>query len=60
MSGNNILIDTNVIIYLINGDAMLRSFFEDKNFYISVVNELELLGFSGIMKSDLEKLDYFF
>jgi predicted nucleic acid-binding protein len=59
MSGNKIVLDTNVIIYLLNGDQTLRSFFEDKLFYISVINELELLGFSSLTNSEFEKIDFF-
>ena len=28
-------------------------------FYISVINELELLGFSGLTNAEFEKLDFF-
>lgn len=59
MSGNKFILDTNIIIFLLNGDDVLRSFFEDKLFYISVINELELLGFSGLTNAELEKLDFF-
>ncbi len=45
MSGNRILIDTNIILYILNGDETLVSFLEDKELYISYITEMELLSY---------------
>jgi predicted nucleic acid-binding protein len=44
MSGNKILIDTNIIIYHLNGDKTLEALLENKQIYISFVSEIELLS----------------
>ena len=59
MSGNNILLDSNIIIYLLSGDNKLKSYFENKSFYISSINELEILGYKGISNEEAEALNYF-
>lgn len=56
MNGNSILIDTNIAIYLLNGDKTLASFLEGKNVYISFVTELELLGFKNNTAKDRKKI----
>jgi predicted nucleic acid-binding protein len=52
MSGNKLFLDTNVILYLLNGDDTLATFLNKKELYISVITELELLGYSGISKKE--------
>jgi predicted nucleic acid-binding protein len=48
MSGSSIALDTNFILYLLGGDKTLAEFLHDKKGYISVITELELLGYQGI------------
>jgi predicted nucleic acid-binding protein len=45
MSGNNIILDTNIILYLFGGDRTLLTFLEDKEMYLSFITELEVLGY---------------
>lgn len=52
MSGNKLFIDTNIALYLLNGDETLSTFLYGKELYISVITELELLGFSNISKEE--------
>lgn len=47
MNGKEILVDTNIILYLLNGDDTLVEFLQGKTVYISFVTELELIGFNG-------------
>ncbi|MCW5912236.1 MAG: type II toxin-antitoxin system VapC family toxin [Cyclobacteriaceae bacterium] len=42
MSGNRILIDTNIIIYHLNGDLTLEVLLENKEIFISFISEIEL------------------
>jgi predicted nucleic acid-binding protein len=51
MSGNRILIDTNIILYILNGDETLASFLEDKELYVSYITEMELLSYHGFDES---------
>jgi predicted nucleic acid-binding protein len=48
MSGNKLLVDTNIVIYLLDGDDTLASFLQGRTTYISFITQLELLGFSNL------------
>lgn len=52
MSGNKFFLDTNIILYLLDGDQTLATFLYEKQLYISFITELELLGFDGITKKE--------
>lgn len=49
---DRILIDTNVIIYVLNGNHELASLVHSKYAYLSVISELELLSFPKIDKRE--------
>lgn len=59
MSGTNMLLDTNVVLYLLNGDLVLETYLQDKNFYLSFINELELLGYKDITSEEEAAINYF-
>jgi len=48
MNGNKLFLDTNIILYLLNGDKTLAELLNQKQLYISVITELELLAYKGI------------
>ncbi len=48
MNGNKLFLDTNIILYLLNGDETLAELLDQKQLYISVITELELLAYKGI------------
>lgn len=43
MNGNNLVVDTNIIIYLLNGERSLVNLLEGKSIYLSFITEIELL-----------------
>lgn len=59
MSGNNIFLDTNIILYLLSGDITLADLLQNKTIYISFITELELLGYKGINKEELVQVEDF-
>lgn len=59
MNGNNLLLDTKVVLYLLNGDTVLESYLQDKKFYLSFINELELLGYKDITSEEETAVHYF-
>lgn len=59
MSGNNLFLDSNVIIYFLSGDDTLTELLEGKNLYISVITKLELLSYSGLPAKEKAKLERF-
>ena len=48
MSGNKIFLDTNVLLYLLAGDETVAELLNGKQFYISFITQLELLGYSRL------------
>ena len=51
MSGK-ILIDTNIFIYLTQGDKNVIEYIQDKNICVSFISELELLSFKNITSEE--------
>ena len=51
MSGK-IIIDTNIFIYLTQGDENVIDFIQDKNISVSFITELELLSFKKITSEE--------
>jgi predicted nucleic acid-binding protein len=59
MSGKEILIDTNIVIYLLSGSHELQDYLQGKDLYISFITELELLGYKSItQKHEAELLNF--
>ena len=55
MSGNSLILDSNVLIYLSKGQKGIFEIIEQySNIYISVITKMEVLGFQ--FKSDEERL----
>jgi predicted nucleic acid-binding protein len=52
MSGNSIVLDTNIILYLLNGDDYLADFLNHKELYVSIISEIELLGYTQITEQE--------
>ena len=52
MSGNKLFLDTNILLYLLQGDETLTHFLDRKQFYISFITQLELLSFPGLSKKE--------
>jgi predicted nucleic acid-binding protein len=59
MSGNNILLDTNIVLYLLNGEDTLIPLLEEKNLFLSFITQLELLGNRNLTPKDILKIEQF-
>src|SRR6187551_1342025 len=59
MNGNSIVLDTNIILYLLNGDQQLSSILTGMELFVSVISEIELLGYNGINEDDRLKIKFF-
>jgi predicted nucleic acid-binding protein len=59
MNGNNILLDTNIVLYLLNGEETLIPLLEEKNLFISFITQLELLGSKYLKPNDILKIKQF-
>jgi predicted nucleic acid-binding protein len=59
MSGSSIVLDTNIILYLLGGDDTLAEFLQDKKGYVSVITELELVGYQQITAKEQNQINNF-
>ena len=59
MSGNSILLDSNIVLYLLKGDQTLIPLLEEKQLYVSFITQLEILGYKGIKAKEQEKIKKF-
>lgn len=57
MNGGRLLLDTNIILYLLDGDETLIDILEGKQVYVSFVTELELYGFKQLTPDEKQKID---
>jgi len=60
MNGDSLLIDTNIIIYLLNGDEDIKSYLQGNEIYISFVSEMELLSYPEINEDDINEIHQLF
>jgi predicted nucleic acid-binding protein len=49
MNGSRIFVDTNILLYFLNGDPEVIDMISDKEIFISFITELELLSFPKLM-----------
>lgn len=59
MNGNKLFLDTNIILYLLNGDQTLAELLNGKQLYISVITELELFAYKGITAKEEQVIKEF-
>jgi predicted nucleic acid-binding protein len=59
VSGNNFLLDTNIILYLLNGDETLADFLYQRNLYVSFITEMELLSYRKITEKEHASIQNF-
>ncbi|MES2702019.1 MAG: type II toxin-antitoxin system VapC family toxin [Bacteroidota bacterium] len=59
MNGDNYLLDTNIVLYISNGNEDLISFLNHQRITISVITEIELLSFPAITKREITALSHF-
>jgi hypothetical protein len=59
MSGNKFVLDTNAVLYILNGDETLINFLFEKELYLSVISEMELLSYKNITDKEKQTLEAF-
>jgi predicted nucleic acid-binding protein len=59
MNGNNVLLDTNIVLYLLNGDKALQKFLMGRRLFVSFITELECLGYSGLTAKEVKATELF-
>lgn len=59
MSGSSIALDTNVVLYLLNGNSALTELTFQKRIYLSFICQLELLSFSQLSIKEKNQIEKF-
>lgn len=59
MNGNRVFLDTNIILYLLEGNQELANLLNGMELYISVISEIELLGYQNISEEEMLKVKLF-
>ena len=59
MNGSDIFIDTNICIFLLNGDVKVSNLLQDQSICISFITEIELFAYHGNNDSAIKILNAF-
>lgn len=59
MNGTSLLVDTNIVLYLLGGDITIAEVLDGKHIYISEISELELLSYSKFDSTQLKEVESF-
>ena len=59
MSGDRIVVDTSLIINLFNGVAEVQELITDRDLFVSIISEIEVLSFPNITPEDSRLLKDF-
>jgi len=59
MNGNSLLLDTNIALYLLDGDQTLADILNGRDVYLSFISELELLGYHELKEDDFPRIQDF-
>ncbi len=59
MNGNKFVLDTNAVLYILAGDLTLSDFLFEKELFISVITEIELLSYKNIAAKEKQEIKDF-
>ena len=59
MNGTKLLVDTNIALYFLGGDSVLGTLLDQREVYLSVITEMEMLGYPGITDSEIKQIKQF-
>ena len=59
MSGNKYLLDTNAVLYILNGDKALAELLNGEKLYVSIITEMELLSYRDITAKEKQQIKNF-
>lgn len=59
MNGDSFLLDTNTTLYLLGGDQTLSDFLNSKLLYLSIISEIELLGYARLTTKERQIIKKF-
>lgn len=59
MSGDRLLLDTNVALYLLRGDRSAADAIQGQEVHISFITRMELLGKPGMTRTEIKQVEAF-
>jgi predicted nucleic acid-binding protein len=59
MNGTSFVVDSNIVIYLLNGDSTIERLLEGKNIFLSFITEIEVRSYKYLTKSELATINQF-
>jgi predicted nucleic acid-binding protein len=59
MSGNSVVLDTNIVLYLLRGYQVLSELLYQRKLYLSFISQLELLALKGITSTQSSEIKKF-
>ena len=59
MDGNRLLVDTNIVLYALQGDMALAKLLDGQNLYISFITRIELLSYPKIDQASIDLIEDF-
>ncbi len=59
MNGTKLLLDTNIALYFLGGDTVLATLLDQREVFLSVITEMEMLGYPGISEQEIEQIKGF-
>ncbi len=59
MSGNSLLVDTNILIYLFKGNERVYELLYERDLWVSFITEMELLSFDGHTTGEIQTIQRF-
>ena len=59
MSGNSLLVDTNILIYLFKGNERVYELLYERDLWVSFITEMELLSFDGHTPGEIQTIQRF-
>jgi predicted nucleic acid-binding protein len=59
MNGNKLLLDTNIILYILTGDETIARYLNGKILFASVISEIELRGFQKLTQKEEKAIKSF-
>jgi predicted nucleic acid-binding protein len=59
MNGSKFLLDTNAVLYILNGDETLSNFLFEKELYLSIISEMELKSYRNITDDEQREIERF-
>jgi predicted nucleic acid-binding protein len=59
MNGTSLLVDTNIVIYHLNGDKTIESLLEGKAVFLSFISKIELFSFKKLTERERSLMNDF-